>query len=124
MKKKNRKKILIVEDEKILSEVYEEKLKSLGFDVCCAYSKDEALNLFNSFLPDLVLLDLMLPEKVGFQILEDMKRKNPDLPVIIISNLDQSEDIKKGKSLGAEDFLIKSNVRLVELVSAVKRCLS
>ena len=117
-----KKKVLVVEDEKVLAEVYYDKLKSLGFDVLCVHSKDKALDCFESFNPDLVLLDLMLPEKeAGFEILKKIKSKNKQLPVIVVSNLDQDTDKKLCRKLGADDFLIKSNVRLIELTSCVKR---
>jgi DNA-binding response OmpR family regulator len=115
-------KILLVEDDKFLRTVLERKIKKEGFDVILAVDGDEALAKVISDKPDLILLDLILPKKNGFLILENLK-KDPELgkiPVIIVSNLGQEEDIKKGLSFGAVEYLIKAKVSLDDVVKKIK----
>ena len=115
--------IVIVEDERILANVLEEKFTREGFAVKVAYSGEEALPLIKKNHPELILLDLVLPKKSGFDVLKDLKA-DPELkmiPVIILSNLGEAEDLKKGLELGAEDYLIKAQHPLKEVVEKVKR---
>ena len=119
------KKILVAEDDKFLSNAFRLKLQKSGFEVKIANDGQEALNTANSFKPDLILLDLMMPVKDGFVVLSEIK-SNPqtkNIPVLIASNLGQKEDIDRGISLGAIDFIVKSNLRLDELIQKIKSVL-
>ena len=119
------KKILIIEDDRFLRELMSRKLLSLQFDVAVAVDGEEGLEKIKSEMPDVVLLDLILPGINGFEVLENAK-KNPataKIPVIILSNLGQSEDIKKGLKLGAEDFLVKAHFTPQEIVNKLKSIL-
>jgi len=118
-------KILMIEDDHFLRKIYRDKLTRAGFEFSEATNGEEGLNKTISELPDLVLLDLMLPRKNGFDVLVDIRRnkKTKDIPVIILSNLGQESDIKKGLSFGVVDYLIKTDVSLSEVVDKVKECL-
>ena len=118
-------KILMIEDDRFLRKIYRDKLTREGFEFVEATNGIEGINKVVSDLPDLVLLDLMLPRKNGFEVLIDMKRnKNTkNVPVIILSNLGQESDIKKGLDLGANDYLIKTEVSISDVVNKVLECL-
>ncbi len=115
-------KILLIEDDLSLLKIYSNKLRNSGFDVSVATTGDEGLRKAQVEKPDLVLLDLILPGKDGFMVLEELK-KMPETEksrVIILSNLGQEADIQKGNELGASDYLVKADVSLVDLVEKVK----
>jgi len=116
-------KILLIEDDKFLRTVLEKKLLAEGFEVVSAVDGDEALEKIISDKPDLILLDIILPKKSGFLVLENIK-KDPELrklPVIIISNLGQEEDIQKGLSLGAIEYFVKAKISLEDIIKKVKQ---
>ena len=117
--------ILLVEDDPFLSSVLRMKLEKELFKVIRAADGDEALNFLTEqgVKPDLILLDLILPKKNGFEVLETI-RQDPlleKLPVIIISNLGQPSDIERGKALGVIDYFIKARLSVEELVNKVKK---
>jgi DNA-binding response OmpR family regulator len=116
-------KILIIEDDNFLRLALEKKLKKEGFEVVTASDGEEGLQKIITELPDLVLLDIILPKKTGFGFLEDLK-KDPNLksiPIIIVSQLGQPEDIDKGINLGAIEYFVKAKVSLDDLVSRIKK---
>ena len=117
--------ILLIEDDPFLSSVLRMKLEKESFKVIRASDGDEALNFLTEqgVKPDLILLDLILPKKNGFEVLETI-RQDPlleKLPVIIISNLGQPSDIERGKALGVIDYFIKARLSVEELVNKVKK---
>ncbi len=115
-------KILIVEDDNFLRTVLERRLKKEGFEVITAVNGNEAFQKIIYELPDLVLLDIILPQKSGFVVLEEIN-KDPNLksiPIFIISQLGQPEDIKKGIDLGAIEYIVKAKISLDELVQKIK----
>jgi len=119
------KKILLVEDDKFLRELMSKKLLSLGFDVSVAPDGETAVEQVKLVKPDVVLLDLILPGINGFEVLEKTK-SNPEtaaIPVIILSNLGQQEDIERGLKLGAKDFLVKAHFTPQEIVNKLKTIL-
>lgn len=115
------KKILIVEDDKALSKALSLKLGKAGFEVQTAFDGAEAIAALSTFLPDIILLDLVMPVKDGFSVLEDLQGmpQYKQIPVIITSNLSQVEDLERGMQLGAKDYLIKSDTSLVGMVEKV-----
>lgn len=115
-------KILVVEDDTTLNKIYQTKLGAMDYEVVSAYNGEEALNKARSEMPDLILLDLMLPKKSGFDVLTEIKadEKIKEIPVIILSNLGQDEDVKKGMDMGAIDFLTKSNIKLADVVKKIQ----
>lgn len=118
------KRILVAEDDKFLSTAYKIKLSKAGFDVKLTPNGSDALKEVESFKPDLILLDLVMPGKDGFYVLEELNRLKINIPVIIASNLGQQEDIKKGMSLGAKDYIVKTEVQLEDIVKKINRLLS
>ncbi|MDD4784639.1 MAG: response regulator [Candidatus Paceibacterota bacterium] len=119
----SKKKILLVEDEAFLSSLLELKLSQEGFQVEKAMDGEEAFNMLEVFMPDLILLDLILPKRNGFEFLE-MIRNDPrfsKIPVIITSNLGQDSDIERGKTFGVIEYIIKNKLSIDELVSKVSQ---
>ncbi len=110
------KKILIVEDDEFLRSLTAKRLEKENYNIAIAADGEQALVGVESEKPDLVLLDLLLPNVNGFEVLEKMNKK---MPVIVFSNLGQKEDIEKAKKLGADDFLIKANFTLDDVVAKV-----
>ncbi len=125
-KKKNKKiKILLAEDDNFISLAYQDGLKRAGFEVVVAYDGVDALDKLKSQKPDLILLDIIMPQKNGFEVLEEIKNDSElkNIPVIILSNLGQDTDIQKGRELGAVDYLIKSNFSMNEVIEKIKKYL-
>lgn len=115
------KKVLIVEDERPLSHALELKLQHEGFVVSVAANGRECLEQVHSQKFDVVLLDLIMPEVDGFQVLEELKHL-PDAPaVFVLSNLSQREDEERVLELGAKKFFIKSDTSLTTIVEEVKQ---
>jgi len=123
---KEKPKILIIEEDRFLRKIYKNKFSRAGFEFREAISGDEGLNKVYSEKPDLVLLDLMLPKKSGFEVLAELKRDKSTrkIPVVILSNLAQEQDIQRVMSLGASDYLIKTEVSLSDVIDRVKECLA
>lgn len=122
----NKKRILIVEDDSFLSEMYAAKLEVEEFKVIIATNGEEALDKMRLNKPDLVLLDLLMPKKDGFEVLKE-KFVDPnikDIPVIVLTNLSQKEQIKKCYELGANDFLIKAYFVPTEVIKKIRSLLS
>lgn len=119
------KKILVIEDDKFLRELITQKLNQEDFDVAEAIDGEEGTEKIKTEKPDLVLLDLILPGIDGFEVLSQVK-KDPSLasiPVIILSNLGQKEDVERGLKLGAVDYLIKAHFTPKEIIEKVKNAL-
>ncbi len=114
-------KILLVEDDEVLSKVAHEELTEAGFEVFQAYDGEAGLAMAHEKKPDLILLDILLPKKNGFDVLETLK-KTPEarIPVILLTMLGSDDDIKKGLRLGANDYIVKSQHALPEIVEKVK----
>jgi len=123
---KGKPKILIIEEDRFLRKIYKNKFSRAGFEFREAISGDEGLNKVYSEKPDLVLLDLMLPKRSGFDVLVELKRDKSTrkIPVVILSNLAQEQDIQRVMSLGASDYLIKTEVSLSDVIDRVKECLA
>lgn len=115
--------VMIVEDDKFLREdLYGRKLRSAGFDIESTDNGERALKMLTMMKPDIIILDLVLPGMDGFEILEQIRagETTKDIPVIIVSNLGQQEDIDKAMKLGATDFMVKANFTLDEIVSRIR----
>ena len=115
--------ILVVDDEKPLARALELKLSKSGFDVLVANDGKEALELLEKNHIDFVLLDLVMPNVDGFEVLSELKAQEKSLPIIVTSNLSQKEDIDKAKELGALEYFIKSNTPLSQIVDYIKTAL-
>ena len=116
------KKILLIEDDPFLSSLLGNRLKKEGLEVISVKKGSEVIKAMTDNRPDLVLLDIILPDKSGFELLGDMK-SDPQIskiPVMIISNLGQENDVAKGKELGAVDYVIKAKISIDDLVNKIK----
>lgn len=120
-----KKKILFVEDEKRLHNILSPLLEKAGYEVFDAYDGELGLKILDEKTPDLILLDLILPKKDGFDFLASMKKKSDkkDLPVIILTNLEEKYDIEKALSYGVRAYLVKTNYRPTEIVEKVQEIL-
>ncbi len=119
------KKILLIEDEGLLSEMYEEKLKEEGFEVISVTEARDGLRLAKKEKPDLILLDILLPRENGIEFLMWLK-EDPELsfiPVLVFSNFDDPETKKKAFHFGAKEYLIKTNYTPKEVVEKIKNYL-
>lgn len=119
------KKILIIEDEEILLDLLKDKLEDFGYEIYSAKDGEEGLKAIRDIVPDLILLDIIMPKMSGFEVMEAMQ-KDPsikDIPVIIISNSGQPVELDKAKQLGAKDWLIKTEFDPAEVIQKVKAIL-
>ena len=115
-------KILIIEDDRFLRELISKKLAKEGFEVSEAIDGEEGIKKIKSEKPGLILLDLILPGIDGFEVLSKMKDDPTvsSIPVIILSNLGQKEDVEKGLKLGAVDYLIKAHFTPGEIIEKIR----
>lgn len=118
--------ILIVEDDKAYVSVYKAKLESEGYEVAIVERGDFVISELRKRRPDLVILDLVLPQKTGFAILKEIRSDSElkDIRVIVASNLSQEGDREKIKKLGVLDYLIKSEISIFELIEKIKKALA
>lgn len=116
------KKILIVEDDRFLRELIARKLSDEGFVIIQAMDGKEGIKKIKEKKPDLILLDLILPSIDGFEVLSQIKKEESlkSIPVIILSNLGQKEEVEKGLKLGAVDYLIKAHFTPGEIIEKIK----
>jgi CheY-like chemotaxis protein len=118
-------KIVLAEDEEIISMAYQQGLTFLGYEVVIAQDGLDAIEALKQQIPDILLLDIIMPNMNGFEVLEAV-RKNPDykeLPIIMLTNLSQSSDELQARELGANDYMIKSNITLKQLVERIESIL-
>jgi DNA-binding response OmpR family regulator len=116
-------KILVIEDEHSLVELLTSKLRKEGYDVQFAYDGEEGLTKAVDWEPDLILLDIIMPKKDGYEVLEALHDRKITVPVIIISNSGQPVEIEKTKKLGAVDHLIKTEFSPIDVLTKVRACL-
>lgn len=115
------KKILIAEDEKPLANALSVKLASAGFEATLVYDGDSAVLAARGSRFDLIILDLLLPNKDGFKVLAELQKLKIATPVIVASNLNSDEDIERVKALGARDYFVKADTSLAEIVAKAER---
>ncbi|MFC1757016.1 response regulator [Patescibacteria group bacterium] len=122
---KNKKRVLFIEDEEHLQRLASSALKDAGYEALRAYDGETGIRVLEEKRPDLVLLDLILPKKDGFDVLEYMKSKDElkNIPVIILSNLEEKYDMDKALALGANSYLVKTNYELSEIIEKVNEVL-
>ena len=110
--------VLIIEDERILSKVLKDKFEENGWNVKVAYDGVDGLEVFKKGFFDVVLLDLLLPKKNGFEVLKEIRadKSHEDLPILVVSNLGGIDDIQEAMKLGATDYFIKTQHSLADIV--------
>lgn len=118
-------KILIIEDDSYISDMYRIKLESEGFDVIVASDGQKGVECLNQQKPDLILLDVVMPKMDGFSVLQNIKEdpEVQDIPIIMLTNLGQKDSVEKGLKLGAVDYIIKAHFTPLEVVEKVKNFL-
>ena len=118
-------KILMIEDDTFMRKIYRNELIKEGFDYVEAINGAEGMNKVLFDKPDLVLLDIVMPIKNGFEVLREMKEKNEtkDIPVVILSNLGSETNIKTGLDGGAEAYFVKTKAKVVDVISKIKEIL-
>ncbi len=117
------KKILLVEDEELMIDLLQKKLEKEGYEISVARDGEEGLKKMREIMPDLVLLDIIMPKMGGFEVMEEMK-KDPGLekiPVIVISNSGQPVELDRAKKFGAKDWLIKTEFDPKEVLEKIKK---
>jgi two-component system phosphate regulon response regulator PhoB/two-component system alkaline phosphatase synthesis response regulator PhoP len=119
----SKKTILIVEDDEFLRSLTAKRLEKENYHIEVAVDGENAISVIETIHPNLILLDLLLPGKDGFEVLKKIRGTDATkaIPVIIFSNLGQKEDIEKAKALGVDDFLIKANFTLDDVVGKIKK---
>jgi len=118
----SQKRVLIVEDDEHISKVYEIQLAKENLQVILARDGEEAVKMIESEKPDLIILDLMLPKKDGFWVLEEVKKnpKNLKAPILVISNLGQKIDQERAMALGATEYLVKIDYPIQDIIDKIK----
>lgn len=119
-------KILLIEDEKILAEMYREKFEAEGIETLLAFTSKEALEILEKEKPDLILLDILLPRENGIGFLKRLKKiKKPsfNIPIVAFSNYDEPNTKKEALELGAKEYLMKTQYTPQEIVEKIKEYL-
>jgi DNA-binding response OmpR family regulator len=121
----NKKTILIVEDDTMISAMYQTKLSAEGLEVLVADNGADGLKLAAENKPDLILLDVIMPQMDGFAVLTELKEnaKTKKIPVVLLTNLSTEEDQQKGKQLGAAEYIVKSSLTPDQVSDKVKKLL-
>ncbi len=119
-------KIAIIEDDPVISQMYRTKFEADGFDVQLATNGKLGVELVESFLPDLILLDLQMPEMGGADALEIIRKNEwgKNIPVIILTNMGEEESPKKLRDLGIHSYIVKANLTPKQVVARVKEALN
>lgn len=117
--------ILIADDDKFLTNIYEAKLKKENYEVLIARDGEQVMEVVNNQKPDLVILDYLLPIKNGLEILEEFRKDSSlkDIPVILLSNIEEEQYKDKAKKLGAIDYFVKSDTLLQSIVGRIHELL-
>lgn len=118
-------KILVVEDDKFLANAYRIKFSKAGYEIKIASDGQDAIDSLETFTPDVILLDLIMPVKDGFTVLEELKKNDKwkNIPVLVASNLGQKEDIDKSMALGAADYIVKSQMPINDILVKINNVL-
>lgn len=116
-------KVLIAEDDSFLASAYVAKFAKVGAELRLAKNGQEALDVLRDFVPDVIVLDLIMPVMDGFSALEKIKKDERlrDIPVLVASNLEQQEDRVKAEKIGAAGYIVKSNMSISDLVELVRK---
>lgn len=118
-------KILLIEDDTFLVEMYTTKFELEGFEVVSAEDGKKGLDMAGKENPDIILLDILMPKMDGFEVLDALKKDKEmsGIPVVLLTNLGQKDDVKKGFERGAVGYLIKAHFMPSEVVDKIKKIL-
>jgi DNA-binding response OmpR family regulator len=121
----DKKKILIIEDDNILQKALQEFLIGENFEVFSALDGEEGVKMTKENNPDLILLDIILPRKDGYEVIKDLKADEAvkNIPIVLLTNLGSLNDVEKALELGATTYLIKADYKLEEVVKKIKEVL-
>ncbi len=119
------KSILIVEDDATLQRTLQEYLQTEGFDVFSAVDGEEALATIENLKPDLILLDIILPKKDGYEVIKEIRAREDmkETPIVLLTNLGSINDVEKALNLGATTYLVKADYTLEEIAGKIKNLL-
>lgn len=119
-------KLLIIEDDVVLQEALRDFLVAEGFDVACAVDGEIGVNMAFAEKPDLILLDIVLPKKDGYQVLQEVKAnaQTKHVPIVLLTNLGSISDVEKALELGATTYLVKADYKLEEVTAKIKEILN
>ncbi len=122
----DKKLVLLVDDDLTLREMYEERLKTEGFEIVQATNGSEAIQRAKEKKPAIILLDIMMPKVNGFDVLKMMRadKELKDVPIIVLTALIQDVDRAQGKKLGATDYIVKSETMPGEVIVKIKKALN
>ncbi len=123
LKAKTQKTILLVEDDNFVGMAYKDGLTRAGFLVENALDGFEAIEKAQKMRPDLILLDLVMPLKNGFEVLEELRKDKTfsDIPIVVVSNLGQESDVEKAMNLGATDYVMKNQISMKQMVERIQK---
>lgn len=118
-------KVLIIDDDPFIADMYVIKFKDERFEVATAHNGKDGLKKITEFNPDVILIDVVMPDMDGFQVLEELKKRG-DKPhkIIMLTNLGQKEDVERGIGLGATDYMVKAHFTPSEVVERVRGLLA
>ena len=122
MSEQEKKKILVIEDDRSLQNALVEIIDQEGFESESALDGEEGLAKIKTFKPDLILLDIILPKKDGFEVLAEVKKDESlkNIPVLILTNLEEVDNVQKALDLGATNYMVKSDFSLKDVVEKIR----
>jgi DNA-binding response OmpR family regulator len=115
--------ILLIEDDKLLRDLLSKKIEKAGYGIECASDGLEGMESMRKNIPDLVLLDIIMPRKSGFEVIQEMKKDDSlkDIPIVIVSNSGQPVEIDRAKEMGVKDWIVKTEFDLDEVIEKIKK---
>ena len=127
LKKMNKKKILIIEDDEILSKALRDFLSADGFEVTIASNGEIGIKMAKEKCPDLIVLDIILPKKDGYEVIKELKKRSGNarnIPIVLLTNLGSFADVEKALRLGATTYLTKTDYSLEDIAKKIKETLN
>ncbi|EKE25586.1 MAG: response regulator receiver protein [uncultured bacterium] len=120
------KRLLIIEDDTVLQKALSSYLTAESFEVMCALDGEEGVKMAISEKPDLILLDIVLPKKDGYQVLQEVKanEESKHIPIVLLTNLGSIADVEKALEMGATTYLVKADYKLEEVTAKIKEILN